>query len=304
MAKARLVCGDCGNELSPGDRFCPTCGANIEDGAVAAERESTSSGLSCEICGHLNTHAGPYCEACGAKLPGRKFSEPTSMEKSPSSSSQKKKIPHKKAETQRFQPWHYAAGTLVVALLGYFVSLELQRDTGGHVHTDVQVPATQGAASPPPQEILDAIERLEKQVKENPTNDGAKLLLANALHDAGMRDPRMLPRAIEAYREYLKNKPTDPNARVDLGICYFELGKLDTTRSSSLFSMAINEMESAMKTSPTHQPGAFNLGIVYLYAGNVKESNKWFKKAIDVNPESDLGKRAKDILDQHAQAGL
>lgn len=302
MAKAKLVCGDCGNELSTGDKFCPTCGARIED--TATPPESPSPSLTCEICGHRNTHTGAYCEACGAKLPGRNFSEPSPVEKSPSSPSQKKKIPYKKAAPLRFQAWHYAAGMLVLALLGYFIYLEFQRDTGGHVHTSVQVPSAQGSASEPPKEILDAIERLEAQVRENPTNDGAKLLLANALHDAGMHDPRMLPRAIETYKEYLKNKPNDPNARVDLGICYFELGKLDTTRSGALFSMAIAEMESAMKTAPTHQPSAFNLGIVYLYAGNLKESNKWFQKAIDLNPESDLGKRAKDILEQHTQAGL
>ncbi len=302
MATAKLVCSECGNELSRGDRFCPKCGARIDDGTP--QTKSTAASLTCEICGHVNTHTGAYCEACGAKLPGRTFGEPAPVEKSPASTSQKKKAISRNAQPFRFQPRHYAAGVFVIALLGYFIYLELQRDTGEHLHTGMQVPATQGSSSQPPKEILDAIERLETQVRDNPTNDGAKLLLANALHDAGMHDPRMLPRAIDAYKEYLKKKPDDPNARVDLGICYFELGKLDTTRKGSLFSMAISEMESAMKTSPTHQPGAFNLGIVYLYAGNVKESNRWFKKAIDLNPESDLGKRAKDILDQHAQAGL
>ena len=95
----------------------------------------------------------------------------------------------------------------------------------------------------------------------------------------------------------------DPNARVDLGICYFELGKIDSTQSAALFSQAINEMESTLKNNPKHQPGAFNLGIVYLYSGDMKESNKWLQKTVELNPESDLGKRAKAILEQHNQAG-
>lgn len=138
-------------------------------------------------------------------------------------------------------------------------------------------------------------------MKENPNDAGSKLLLANALHDAGTHDAAYLPRAIEAYRSFLKAKPNDPNARVDLGICYFEVGKLDSTRAGEFFANAVKEMEAALKSDPKHQPGAFNLGIVQLYSGNFQESNKWFKKAVDLNPESDLGKRAKTILDQHSQ---
>jgi tetratricopeptide (TPR) repeat protein len=304
MAKAKLVCGDCGNELSPGIQFCPKCGARIEGEAPSHQTESMRSSLTCEICGHLNTHTGAYCEACGAKLPGRKVTDDSTGQETSKPTAQKRKRTQEKAEPFSFQAWHYAAAAVVIGLLGFFVYLEVRRETG--VSTPLTRPTEQSAQTShePPKEILEAIQRLEQQVKENPGNAGAKLLLANALHDAAMHNPQWLPRAIEAYRTYLNTTPNDPNARVDLGICYFELGKLDTTRSGSLFSMAINEMESAMKTSPTHQPGAFNLGIVYLYAGNLKESNKWFKKAIELNPESDLGKRAKDILDQHAQAGL
>ncbi len=303
MAKVKLVCGDCGNELSPQNKFCPKCGARIEEQTPSHQTESMRSSLTCEICGHPNAHAGAYCEACGAKLPGRRLTDDSTVEDTEQPAVRKQKRAQGKAETFHFQAWHYAAAAAVIGLLGFFVYLEVRRDTGSR--TLPTSPLEQSAHSPhePPKEILEAIERLEQQVKEDPGNAGAKLLLANALHDAGMHDPRWLPRAIEAYRTYLNTTPNDPNARVDLGICYFELGKLDSTRSGSLFSMAINEMESAMKTSPTHQPGAFNLGIVYLYAGNLKESNKWFKKAIELNPESNLGKRAKDILDQHAQAG-
>lgn len=309
MAKARLVCGDCGSELSAGDKFCPRCGAPIEginssasDTSSASETSSPLS-LTCEICGQVNTHQGAYCEACGARLPGRTLTEERAEKRASQATPSRSRTPRAKSSPAGMQPWHYAAGGVLVLLLGFFVFLELGRETGTRAAAPGVPAQTEQAEHKPPQEILDAIERLERQVSENPANNGAKLLLANALHDAAMHDPRMLPRAIEAYRAYLKTTPNDPNARVDLGICYFELGKLDTTRSGSLFTMAINEMESVMKSSPKHQAGAFNLGIVYLYAGNLKESNKWFKKAVELNPESELGQRAKAILDQHAQAG-
>jgi tetratricopeptide (TPR) repeat protein len=192
-------------------------------------------------------------------------------------------------------------------LIGFFSYLELSREvpaTGSPQQLPpMQFPAMQNPATPPSKEILEAIERLEQTVKNAPTDAGAKLLLANALHDAGTHDGTYLPRAIASYKEYLKAKPGDPNARVDLGICYFELGKIDTTQTASLFSLAIGEMEATLKNNPKHQAGAFNLGIVYLYTGDMLQSNKWFLKAVELNPESDLGKRAKTIVEQHKQAG-
>lgn len=299
MARAKLVCGACGNELIPGVRFCPTCGAPVE--AAHSTPEAPSATTVCDICGHRNTHRGAYCEACGAKLPGRSFTE------APSSHEQRKPRSRKTSSPARqsfatLQPWHYVTGAVLVILLGVFVYLELQRNTPLHTHeAPPSIPSTQAA---PPQQVLDAIRRLEKTVSDNPNDNGAKLLLANALHDGAMNDPNLFPRAIAAYQHYLVAVPNDPNARVDLGICYFELGKLDTTRTAALFRQAIDEMEGVMRSHPTHQAGAFNLGIVYLYAGDIKQSSTWFKKAIELNAESDLGKRAKAILEQHAQAGL
>lgn len=304
MAQARLVCGDCGNELSPDNRFCPRCGARVEGTGGVARIETNVAAITCTVCGHANNHQEAYCEACGARLPGRAFVEAAPDQKRAAESRQRTTSRGKTQQSARLPIRYYAAAVLVAGLLAFLVYLELRRESGTANSAGSSPAVSVGSAQHPPKEILEAIERLEQQVKDNPSNLGAKLLLANALHDAAMHDPQMFPRAIEAYREYLKHAPTDPNARVDLGICYFELGKIDSTRASSLYAMAINEMESVMKSFPKHQAGAFNLGIVYLYTGNLKESNRWFKKAIELNPESDLGQRARTILDQHAQAGL
>jgi cytochrome c-type biogenesis protein CcmH/NrfG len=267
--------------------------------------------LTCEVCGHKNAHRGAYCEACGAKLPGRVVGghavSSTNQKKKPiplrKNQSEKKQAPRLKLES-----WHYVVGAFILGLVGVFVYIELQRDYPTNVaqqqpSAPMRFPASQTPSTSPTKEILDAIVRLEKTVKDNPNDAGAKLLLANALHDGAMHDGSMFPRAIEAYKKYLNVKPGDPNARIDLGICYFELGKIDSMQSANLFSMAISEMELTMKSNPKHQAGAFNLGIVYLWTGNMQESNRWLKKAVGLNAESDLGKRAKAILEQHNQAG-
>ncbi len=300
MSEQAIVCSSCGKELTAADKFCAQCGTPVKKQTATSSDTALSSPVTCEVCGHRNAHSGSFCEACGAKLPGRRDSSASEKTSNVQSSKQKRGPSKTKLET-----WHYVLGAMVVGLAGFFIYMEASREAPTSSTTQqsmpMQFPNAQ-PATPPSKDILDAITRLEGTVKGNPNDPGAKLLLANALHDAGTHDGSYFPRAIETYKAYLKQNPGDPNARVDLGICYFELGKLDSTQSGSLFSLAIDEMESTLKANPKHQPGAFNLGIVYLYTGNIQQSNKWFSKSVELNPESDLGKRAKGILEQHSQA--
>ena len=84
--------------------------------------------------------------------------------------------------------------------------------------------------------------------------------------------------------------PNDANARVDMGICYKELGN---------FTEAENAMKTALHYVPNHLNAHFNLGIVYLSEGNLQESNKWFKRTVALDPTSEAGKRAQQLLTQH-----
>jgi len=91
----------------------------------------------------------------------------------------------------------------------------------------------------------------------------------------------------------------DPNARVDLGICYDQLALQDSNNAPRYFAMAVQEMRTVADNAPTHQPAAFNLGIVNLHMGNLEESNKWFKRAVELGRNTELGMRAQKILQQH-----
>ena len=75
-----------------------------------------------------------------------------------------------------------------------------------------------------------------------------------------------------------------------MGVCYFNLSDHDN---------AIKEMEKALEFNPTHQIGHLNLGVVNLNAGNLDVSKEWLKKAVEINPNSDAGKRAQDLLTSH-----
>ena len=62
-------------------------------------------------------------------------------------------------------------------------------------------------------------------------------------------------------------------------------------------------MKQALKYQPNHQIGTLNLGIVNLAAGNLKKSKEWLEKAVTINPNSDAGKRAEELLKSHANNG-
>lgn len=141
---------------------------------------------------------------------------------------------------------------------------------------------------------LEEIQTFEKRADANPSDADARLLLANALHDKGL-----FSRAAQEYKKYLVMRPDNPDARVDLGICYYSLAQADSANGERLYPLALQEMETAFKKSPTHQPAAFNIGIVNLHLGNMEASRTWFKRAVDLNKSSELGTKAQQMLDQH-----
>jgi tetratricopeptide (TPR) repeat protein len=192
---------------------------------------------------------------------------------------------------KRFEPWQIVAGVAVLALVAFFVYTEMQRD-----HTDARPPEqmqAQPADMPHPPRV--EIAPLEQAVAANPNDARALLRLANGLQDNGA-----YRRAIDVYDRYLAIEPDDPDARVDVGVCYFELGRADSTGAMRHFETARKEMEMALKKRPDHQPAAFNLGIVALNAGDLETSNRWFKRAVELGPQTDLGRRAQRILEQHS----
>jgi cytochrome c-type biogenesis protein CcmH/NrfG len=251
MAHAKLVCSECGAELSVLDAICPGCGAAIERKQAKVRSDRPKASTSAPVA------------------------EPRRVD----------------GKAKRFEPWQIVAGLAVVALVAFFVYTEMQRE-----HAGVQPVAQQQAApAAMPQTPRVEIAPLEQAAAANPKDAGSLLRLANGLHDNGA-----YARAIEVYERYLAIEPDNPDARVDMGVCYFELGRLDSTGGAALLETARKEMTLVLKKRPDHQPAAFNLGIVTLTMGDLETSNKWFKRAVELNPSSDLGTRAKRILEQHS----
>ncbi len=111
------------------------------------------------------------------------------------------------------------------------------------------------------------------------------LELAHLKNDSGLFEA-----AIKNYTTYLAKNPKNADARVDMGVCYFNLQD---------FPNAIKEMETALKYVPNHQIAHLNLGVVNLSAGNLEKSKEWLKKAYELNPNNEIGQKANQLLNNH-----
>lgn len=141
---------------------------------------------------------------------------------------------------------------------------------------------------------LKEIESLEKIVKDNPQDYESILKLAHLYQDTGQ-----LEKSIENYRLYLQKFPENADARIDLGVSYYQMAFKDQSQREKYFSDAISEMEQALKYDPKHQLGHFNLGIVNLQSGKIDIARKWFKECIAISPNTPVAQRAMEILNQH-----
>jgi tetratricopeptide (TPR) repeat protein len=283
--KPRILCAECGEEIRWGNENCPNCGNAVEwpSGTDVREPiESSGSTRTCNRCGSENAADASFCSSCGAKLQGVQKQQVQSARQS---SKQQKGRDSKKREPDSSPLFSWK---VIFGFLGLLLILVVAIDL---LSKKEQAPVQDQAAAPQMPaanlQLAGQISELEKQVAANPSDMQAVLKLANMSHDG-----RFFDKAITYYKRYLEKNPKDANARVDLGICYFENGNDDEAQK---------QMLAALKYDPKHLQAHFNLGIVNLRARRIQEANDWFKKTIALAPpNSEIGQQAKQFLEQHS----
>jgi len=230
----------------------------------------------CPHCGAELHWGDASCTSCGAAIAWQKESPAPALKgkQQPSIHSS-----NKKTSSQKFS-FPFIAG-LVVGIVLSVVAYEIVLDKRTSIEPAIAQPAAAKV------QAMQQIQNLEKQLQADPKNSAVELELANLFHDNMMWD-----KAIAHYKSYLSMNSTDANARVDLGICYKESNRLPEAKQ---------QMQEALKYEPKHVLAHFNLGIVALSEGKFEEANAWFKKTIELAPNSDVGKRAQQLLEQHTQ---
>ncbi|MFH0992211.1 MAG: tetratricopeptide repeat protein [bacterium] len=233
---------------------------------------------SCTECQAELRPGDRICNKCGAEIEWPEFGG--KAKKGSDASAQQKQ-----SQGSVVSNWKTIGGVALFIVAGAVViDLVMNPKSQPQPSAAPQQPGPTMAA--PNMQVMPQIEELERKLAANPDDQQSMLQLANLLHDH-----RFFDRAVTYYAKFLEKNPKDPNARVDLGICYFELDKLDDAQKA---------MERALKEDPKHLQAHFNLGMVNLKAGKLKESNEWFKKTVALSPTSDIGKQAQQFLMQHS----
>ena len=251
ISNNKLNCPNCGEEVKSTDKFCSSCGVSIN----VNEKKNTEKNS-------LNKNE------LQRKNRGNK------------SGDNNKKI--KVSDTKNIsivKIIYILAALLVITFIviysaGVFdkpVASAINNTNDVHKGVDLQ--------------HLQEINSLEEAVKNNPNNKTSLLELAHLLNDSGFKD-----RAIEKYKIYLTLDSKNADVLVDMGVCYYELGKYDD---------AIKQMKEALKYQPKHQIAHLNLGIVNLTAGSHDEAISWWKKTVEINPSTDIAKRAQEFINSH-----
>lgn len=316
-------CPNCNYPLDKDYNFCPSCGFDLksiqENIAGKDEIEELKKYIICDVCGEEIPEDSAFCSSCGAKVTGKeksvlkniekkdaekrevnpapqlssKAEQPASKSSTPAQKQKNKQqaAPVKKAAPQKssaggkkISPVQIAVmisgllsvGVLIMWAAGLFGSAE---NTGSTFQQ--QQPETPAVSL----ENIQRINELEAAVKRDTTNLNTVLELAHLLNDSGMKE-----RSVPYYQMYLRANPGNADVQVDLGVVYFEMQKYDIAKSRMRKGLALN---------PRHQIANFNMGIVNYSAGNLDSAKIWWNKALAIDPTSEIGKKAKELLDSH-----
>ncbi len=285
MPGEKNSCPSCGSVNTDGAMFCDICGQDLSSPTidVAARTDTDASVDTAATAGTGTASAAAFPAGTAA----RAVADASRVKPGAHSSARKKSAPKSTAraassrDAALFTTWQWIAIVVAAFILGGVIGASFLPSAREGVPAEQEQSGTAQSAQPD----LQSLEAAREAAEANPSDARAQLQYANLLHDAMMLDA-----AIAQYRKYLEMNSDDPDARVDLGICYFEKKE---------YTAAIAEMERAVANHPEHQLGTYNLGIVNLNAGNKDKAREWFSKARDIDPSSAHGRNAAQLLEQH-----
>lgn len=247
---------------------------------------NSEKNIICKNCGEENPAGASVCESCGIEL--NKNSR--GNKKNPN---QKNKSTNDVKKASQNQLTSINLIYIVVSLV--VIGMVLLIGSGSFTEpAAVVVPQNQIQAQTPSGDnphggvdlnSLQKINELQQIVDSNPENSKALVDLAHLLNDSGFYE-----KAVTRYNEYLAKFPKDSDVLVDMGVCYYEMKNYD---------QAVSSMKKALEFTPGHQIAHFNLGIVYMASGSMDQAKEWWQKAVKLNPNSNIGKKAQDLLNSN-----
>jgi Flp pilus assembly protein TadD len=131
------------------------------------------------------------------------------------------------------------------------------------------------------------LETLRHDLQQNPTHVPILLRLAEVSRETGKMDE-----SVEYLRQALKEDPKNHDALLELGRSLFETGDVGG---------AIRETTRLLEADPSNVDALYNLGAIHGNLGQDAQARQYWKKAVDLAPQSQSGRRAAAGLQQLAE---
>lgn len=183
------------------------------------------------------------------------------------------------------------AGMCFGVILGWVIGAQqASRDAAPAAAAPVAAQGQGGGTreSPPLDEAR--VQALMTVIKNDPTNAGAAVQLANVYFDAERYED-----AIKWYEEGLRLDPKNPDASTDLGISLYYTGQTDR---------ALQQFETSLKIDPRHTKTLLNKGIVLAFGKqDLAGAETVWKQVVALAPDSPEAQAARRGLEGLAAAG-
>ncbi|MBI4335223.1 MAG: tetratricopeptide repeat protein [Candidatus Omnitrophica bacterium] len=133
-------------------------------------------------------------------------------------------------------------------------------------------------------------------IKRSPDYPAPHFYLAN-IYLTNRKDPQRAVKEIETYKDKLEELlGIDKRARDGLAAA---LRRLIYIHHEILrdYETAVGESKNLLKLEPESQEGHYNLGLSYAYLGKKSMAYAEFQKAINLNPDTRIGRAAQDAIE-------
>ena len=139
----------------------------------------------------------------------------------------------------------------------------------------------------------ESIEILENLFNKQPHSEEIKKELISALFSYGiyLSDEfiQEYEKSIINFNKIIEIEPDNYRAIYNLGISYFNLGKIDK---------AMKAYNDAIKIKPDYKHCYYNIGLIHEVMNDLQKSLKFYKKALEIDPTFIYALEAKKIVKQ------